>query len=150
MCIIFPYSSKSSTHYMIWIYIHFACVVFFVRMAPSFTFPFYFQLVLVTTLSCKSVQTDVASHFPLKCITTDAVNSDRVTTKCLCILYVDAVCVYDYAITLPRSPAFSSKAEEIALITEICKALIHNLVPKHLWEPNIYSCVLQEILSMKG
>ncbi|MCJ8734054.1 hypothetical protein PDJAM_G00231000 [Pangasius djambal] len=48
------------------------------------------------------------------------------------------------------SPAFSSKAEEIAVIRGFCKALIHNLFPKHLWEPNVYYCALQEILVMKA
>lgn len=53
-------------------------------------------------------------------------------------------------IILPRSPAFGSKAEEIAVIRGVCKTLIRNLFPKHLWEPNIYDCALQEILTMKG
>ncbi|XP_060783742.1 uncharacterized protein si:rp71-46j2.7 isoform X3 [Neoarius graeffei] len=48
------------------------------------------------------------------------------------------------------SPAFGSKAEEIAVIRGVCKTLIHNLFPKHLWEPNIYDCALQEILTMKA
>ncbi|XP_026774291.3 uncharacterized protein si:rp71-46j2.7 isoform X1 [Pangasianodon hypophthalmus] len=48
------------------------------------------------------------------------------------------------------SPAFSSKAEEIAVIREFCKALIHTLFPEHLWEPNVYYCALQEILVMKA
>ncbi|KAM9469909.1 uncharacterized protein Hap1MRO34_012053 [Clarias gariepinus] len=48
------------------------------------------------------------------------------------------------------SPAFSSKAEEFDFIRDICKALIYNLFPKHLWDANVYNCVLQEILAMKA
>ncbi|KAG7329174.1 hypothetical protein KOW79_007348 [Hemibagrus wyckioides] len=47
------------------------------------------------------------------------------------------------------SPAFSSKAEEIAEVRDFCSVLIHNLLPKHLWEPNVYYCALQEILALK-
>ncbi|XP_017330669.1 uncharacterized protein si:rp71-46j2.7 isoform X1 [Ictalurus punctatus] len=47
------------------------------------------------------------------------------------------------------TPAFSSKAEEMEVVRGFCKALIHNLLPKHLWEPNVYYCALQEILAMK-
>lgn len=65
-------------------------------------------------------------------------------------VYVAVVCVYDCAINLPRTPAFSSKAEEMEVVRGFCKALIHNLFPKHLWEPNVYYCALQEILAMKG
>lgn len=61
-------------------------------------------------------------------------------------VFVDTVCVYD----LLRSTAFSSKAEEIAEIRGFCRALIHNLLPKHLWEPNVYYCAFQEILALKG
>ncbi|KAI5630054.1 hypothetical protein C0J50_7779, partial [Silurus asotus] len=48
------------------------------------------------------------------------------------------------------SPAFSSIAEEIAVIRGFCEALIHNLLPKQLWETYVYYCVLQEILVTKG
>ncbi|KAF7707306.1 uncharacterized protein si:rp71-46j2.7 [Silurus meridionalis] len=48
------------------------------------------------------------------------------------------------------SPAFSSIAKEIAVIRGFCEALIHNLLPKHLWETKVYYCVLQEILVTKA
>ncbi|KAK3535740.1 hypothetical protein QTP70_020988 [Hemibagrus guttatus] len=47
------------------------------------------------------------------------------------------------------TPAFSSKAEEIAEVKGFCNVLIHNLLPKHLWEPNVYHYALQEILALK-
>ncbi|XP_026991846.2 uncharacterized protein si:rp71-46j2.7 [Tachysurus fulvidraco] len=47
------------------------------------------------------------------------------------------------------SMAFSSKAEEIAEIRGFCRAIIRNLLPKHLWEPNVYYCAFQEILALK-
>ncbi|KAL7885889.1 hypothetical protein AOLI_G00061840 [Acnodon oligacanthus] len=48
-----------------------------------------------------------------------------------------------------RSPLFISKAEEMALLRSLSEALIRNLFPPHLWEPNVYNCALREILATK-
>ncbi|XP_017562627.1 uncharacterized protein si:rp71-46j2.7 isoform X1 [Pygocentrus nattereri] len=48
-----------------------------------------------------------------------------------------------------RSPLFISKAEEMAVLRSLSEALIRNLFPPHLWEPNVYSCALREILATK-
>ncbi|XP_036424971.1 uncharacterized protein si:rp71-46j2.7 [Colossoma macropomum] len=48
-----------------------------------------------------------------------------------------------------RSPLFISKAEEMVFLRSLSEALIHNLFPLHLWEPNVYRCALREILATK-
>ncbi|XP_066504635.1 uncharacterized protein si:rp71-46j2.7 isoform X2 [Hoplias malabaricus] len=48
-----------------------------------------------------------------------------------------------------KSPLFSCKAEEMAILRNFCDALIQSLFPQHLWASEIYHCALQEILAMK-
>ncbi|XP_055034765.2 uncharacterized protein [Misgurnus anguillicaudatus] len=48
------------------------------------------------------------------------------------------------------SPMFSTRSEEVAALRTISKALVQNLVPEYLWKPNLYQCVLTEIVATKA
>ncbi|XP_035388197.1 uncharacterized protein si:rp71-46j2.7 isoform X2 [Electrophorus electricus] len=46
-------------------------------------------------------------------------------------------------------PAYSCSADEMAVLRDFAKALVHNLFPEHLWEQGLYCCALQEILATR-
>ncbi|XP_056089642.1 uncharacterized protein si:rp71-46j2.7 isoform X2 [Rhinichthys klamathensis goyatoka] len=49
-----------------------------------------------------------------------------------------------------RSPVFSSRSEEMAVLRTFSEALVRNLFPEYLWEAKLYQSVLTEIVATKA
>ncbi|XP_077435022.1 uncharacterized protein LOC144059654 [Vanacampus margaritifer] len=49
-----------------------------------------------------------------------------------------------------REILLSCRSEEMALLRELSDALVRNLLPEHLWGPQLARCALSEIVALKG
>ncbi|XP_076877265.1 uncharacterized protein LOC143526639 isoform X1 [Brachyhypopomus gauderio] len=47
------------------------------------------------------------------------------------------------------SAAYSCRADEMTVLRDLSRALVHNLLPQHLCEQELFSCALQEILATR-
>ena len=65
--------------------------------------------------------------------------------NCVCLSHTSAFVTVGL-----RTPCFSSRAEEMAVLRVFSEALVRNLLPETLWDLELYRCILNEVVAVKG